>query len=191
MPETVKAVPRFRHDVEALMTLSGSDAPLLRQAGCQKKCRAYYGFGDALGAGFGATLQIGDSIYYEYGQWTSEVTESEPSNWRELNNLVEALEGACQKHQLARCELMLFTDNSAAKNAFWKGTSKSPKLFELVIRLRKLEMGHDLILHVVHVSGRRMIAQGTDGLSRADHSERVMQGTRKMEAYMPLHLDAL
>jgi hypothetical protein len=43
----------------------------------------------------------------------------------------------------------------------------------------------------LHVSGRRMIAQGTDGLSRADHLEGVMQGTRRMEEYMPLHLDAL
>jgi hypothetical protein len=191
MPETVKAVPRFRHDVEALKALSESDAPPLWRVRCQKKCTACYGFGDASGAGFGATLQIGDSIYYEYGQWTSEVTELESSNWRELNNLVKALEGACQKHQLAGCQLMLFTDNSTAENAFWKGTSKSPKLFELVLRLRKLEMAHDLILHVVHVSRRRMIAQGTDGLSRADHLEGVMQGTRRMEEYMPLHLDAL
>jgi hypothetical protein len=134
MPETVKAVPRFRHDVEALMALLESDAPPLWRVRCQKKCTAYYGFGDASGAGFGATLQISDSIYYKYGQWTSEVTESEPSNWQELNNLVEALEGACQKHQLAGCELMLFTDNLIVKNAFWKGTSKSPKLFELVLR---------------------------------------------------------
>jgi hypothetical protein len=121
MPETVTAVPRFRHDVEALKAVSEPDAPPLRRVRCQKKCMAYYGFGDASGAGFGAMLQIGHSIYYEYGRWTSEVTESESSNWQELNNLVEALEGACQKHQLAGCELMLFTDNSTAKNAFLEG----------------------------------------------------------------------
>jgi hypothetical protein len=191
MPTTVKAVPRFRSDVEALMALSESDEPPLRRVRCHKKCTAYYGFGDASGAGFGATLQIGDAIYYEYGQWTSEVTETESSNWRELNNLVEALEGACRRHQLSGCELFLFTDNSTAENAFWKGTSTSPKLFALVLRLRKLEMDHDLILHVIHVSGLRMIAQGTDGLSRADHSEGVMKGTQRMEEFMPLHLDPL
>jgi hypothetical protein len=32
-----------------------------------------------------------------------------------------------------------------------------------------------------------MIAQGTDGLSRADHSEGVMQGL-DMRAFIPLHL---
>jgi hypothetical protein len=36
-----------------------------------------------------------------------------------------------------------------------------------------------------------MIAQGSNGLSQADHSEGVMKGTQRMEEYMPLHLDAL
>jgi hypothetical protein len=53
--------------------------------------------------------------------------------------------------------------------------------------LKILEMEKGLILHVVHVSGRQMIAQGTDGLSRADHSEGVMQGN-PMEHFIPLHL---
>jgi hypothetical protein len=56
MPEMVRAVPRLRHNVEALMASSESDVPSLRRVRCQKKCIAYYGFGDASGAGFGATL---------------------------------------------------------------------------------------------------------------------------------------
>jgi hypothetical protein len=44
-----------------------------------------------------------------------------------------------------------------------------------------------VFLHVVHVSGRCMIAQGTDGLSHADHSEGVMQG-KDMRKFIPLHL---
>jgi hypothetical protein len=52
-------------------------------------------------------------------------------------------------------------------------------------------MAHDLILHLVHVSGLRMIAQGTDGLLRADHLEGVMQGTKRVEEFMPLHLHPL
>ena len=35
-----------------------------------------------------------------------------------------------------------------------------------------------------------MIAQGTDGLSRADHSQGVMQG-RPIQDFVPLHLDPL
>jgi hypothetical protein len=84
----------------------------------------------------------------------------------------------------------MFTDNQTAESAFWKGHSSSPKLFDLVLRLRKLEMTHGIILHVIHVSGKRMIAQGTDGLSRADHSTGVMQG-RDIRDWIPLHRSAL
>jgi hypothetical protein len=86
--------------------------------------------------------------------------------------------------------LFLFTDNTTAEAAFWKGSSKSPTLFELVLRLRTLEIEADLIIHVIHVAGKRMIAQGTDGLSRGDKSTGVMQRI-SMEAFVPLHLSAL
>jgi hypothetical protein len=42
------------------------------------------------------------------------VTETESSNWRELNNLVESLEGVCRRHRPRGCELLLFTDNTTA-----------------------------------------------------------------------------
>jgi hypothetical protein len=171
-----------------MMRLSQADTPPLRRVRCSKHASAFYGFGDASGVGFGATLQIGNQIEYEYGQWSWEAQES--SNWRELNNLVEFAEGKVQSKDLAGCEFFIFTDNTTAEAAFWKGTSRSPKLFELVLRLRKLEMENDMIIHVDHVSGKRMIAQGTDGLSRADHSEGVMQG-RPMLEYIPLHRDPL
>jgi hypothetical protein len=57
----------------------------------KKTAWAFYGFGDALGSGFGATIQINGKIHYEYGQWCAEVTEKRSPNWRELNNLVEAI----------------------------------------------------------------------------------------------------
>jgi hypothetical protein len=74
-----------------------------------------------------------------------------------LDNLVEALERLVSRHDLTGHELFIFTDNSTAESAFWKGTSSSQKLFELVLRLRLLEITHDIKLHVVHVSGRWMI----------------------------------
>jgi hypothetical protein len=154
---------------------------------CHRTRRVYYGFGDASGPGFGASFQFADDIYYEYGQWCTEVTESESSNWRELNNLVEALENILARYNLEGCEIFLFTDNSTAEGAFWKGSAKSRKLFELILRLKKLEMKHGLMLHVVHVSGKRMIPQGSDGFSRAYHSQGVMQG-RPMTDFIPLHL---
>jgi hypothetical protein len=85
----------------------------------------YYGFGDASGCGFGANIQIGNKIIYEYGQWSSKVTETKLSNWRELNNLVKTLERIVVEHNLAGSEIFIFTGSTTAKAAFWKGTSKS------------------------------------------------------------------
>jgi hypothetical protein len=118
------------------------------------------------------------------------VSENQSSNWQELNNLVEAMEGAAKDNELAGSEVFLFTDNLAAEHAFYKGTLQSRLLFELVLTLWQLEIKHNLLLQVVHVSGKMMIAQGTDRLSRADHSEGVMRGI-DMKAFMPLHKNAL
>jgi hypothetical protein len=149
-----------------------------------------YGFGDASKPAFGATIQIGDEIHYQYGQWSNEVVEDSSSNWRELGNLVHSLKFISKDHDIRGRKIFIFTDNSTAEAAFWKGTSKSEKLFDLVLELKELELDLGLMLHVIHVSGRRMIAQGTDGLSRADYSRGVMQG-RAMTAYVPLHLSPL
>ena len=63
---------------------------------------------------------------------------------------MESLEKLCLEHQLGGSEIFIFTDNSTAESAYWKGTSTSKLLFELILRHKKLEMDHDLILHVIH-----------------------------------------
>jgi hypothetical protein len=66
----------------------------------------------------------------------------------------------------------------------------SLRLFELVLQLKRLELDCDVILHVIHISGKRMIAQGTDGLSRANHLQGVMQIQGKpIQDFVPLHLN--
>ena len=47
-----------------------------------------------------------------------------------------------------------------------------------------------MILHVIHVSGKRMIKSGIDGLSRSDHSTGVMAGEDVLD-FVPLHQSAL
>jgi hypothetical protein len=189
-PEVVRAVPRLRDDIRALTKLMASEKPVMRRVRCGKTSKAYYGFGDASGLAFGATIQIGHDIWYEYGQWKSEVSE-ESSNWREFTNLVEFLESSVVSHKLQQgSEICMFTDNSTSEAAFWKGTSSSPLLFELVPRLRQLEMNHNLMIHVVHVAGTQMIDQGTDGLSRADHSTGAVTG-RDIRHWVPLNRGAI
>jgi hypothetical protein len=83
-----------------------------------------------------------------------------------LANLVLAADELVRLGDAPSAELFLFTDNSVAKGAFYRGTSSNPKLFDLILRLHQLEMHYLLPLHVVHVAGQRMITQGTDSLSR-------------------------
>jgi hypothetical protein len=156
-----------------------------------KTAWAYYGLRDASGSGFDATIQINGQIHYGYGQWCAEVTEKKPSNWRELNNLVEAVVQMVVEHGLGGSEIFIYTDNSTAEAAFWKGTSKSEALFELVLRLKEIELDYNLHLHIVHKSGRWMIAEGTDGLLRADHGERVLMLGKDICAFIPLNLNPI
>ena len=188
-PSTVRAVPRLRDDIAALRRLMSSDKPILKRIRCSRTGRVMYGFGDASGAGFGATIQIGQEIKFEYGQWASQISEEESSNWRELSNLVSTMKRLAKETLLSDCEIFIFTDNLTAEAAFWKGNSKSRKLFELILELKELEFRNDFILHVIHVSGKRMIEQGTDGLSQGDHSQGVMLG-KPMIDFVPLNLSA-
>jgi hypothetical protein len=129
-------------------------------------------------------------LVFQYSQWSSKIVESPSSNWRELSNLVLYLCNLAVEEDLGGYEIFMFTDNLTAEAAFWTGTSVSSRLFKLVLQLKRLEMDHDLILQAIHISGKRMIAQGTDGLSRANHSQGVMRG-KPIQDFVPLHLSPL
>jgi hypothetical protein len=185
-PALVHPVPRLQFDIEALLQLFSSESPPRRHMRLSSSAVAVYQFGDASGAGFGSSLFVNGSLYYRHGQWTSAFSD-ESSNFRELANLVHAIEEAHSKGLLENSELFVFTDNSAAEGAFYKGTSPSRRLFELVLRLRTLQMSGSLALHVIHVAGKRMIAQGTDALSRGITTAGVMAGM-EFSSFVPLHL---
>ena len=52
-------------------------------------------------------------LHTEFGQWSS-IYEGKHSNFKELCNLVNAIEKACAKGLLNDVELYLFTDNFVA-----------------------------------------------------------------------------
>jgi hypothetical protein len=79
----------------------------------------------------------------------------------------------------------MFTDNSTAEAAYHQGSSKNKSLFELVLGLRWLEMMAGLKIYVIHISGKRMIGHGTDGLSRGNLTEGVMAGQNFLECFPP------
>jgi hypothetical protein len=101
-----------------------------------------------------------------------------------------SLRGQWTSMAWGRSEIFIFTDNMTSEAAFWKGLPSPPLLFNLVLRLRQRKMDHNLILHVVHVWGKRMIDQRTDGLSQADHSTGAVTG-RDIRHWVPLNRGAV
>lgn len=188
------AVPRLLEDIKALQELTASELPALRVVRPKLVVQVYYGFGDAAGPAFGATI-AGDynckarlsspapnkqGLTYRLGIWDAQES-LESSNWKEFTNLVVATEEEAEAGRLRNCEFFLFTDNSTAASCFYRGSSKSKKLHGLIIRLRKLEMKYGLLVHLIHISGKRMIAQGTDGCSRGFLMEGVMAGDNMLD----------
>ena len=113
------------------------------------------------------------------------------SNFRETANLVISLREKIGAGTIeSGSEVFVFTDNSTAKATMYKGSSRSPLLHQMVLDLRKMEIVGDIIVHFVLISGKRMIRQGTDGLSRGDFSSGVMAGEKFLK-FLPLHQSAL
>ena len=136
-----------------------------------------YGFGDASGTGFGSSWMGGSKdIGYTVGVLEMDKGE-EYSNFKELSNLVNTLEGMREDNgDIGGTEIFLFTYNSVAEGAIFKVSSTSEKLFDLVLRLKMLEVEYDMILHFCHVTETIMIENGTDGLSRGNLLEGIMLG---------------
>jgi hypothetical protein len=194
-PQQVSPVPRLHSDVRCLLELFEEETPAVRCVRGGSYAAVVYGCGDASGSGFGSAFVTGvdnnefdkfdDEISYRIGVWGSD-SDDVTSNFRELRNVVESIEDQVEKGKLKNAELFMFTDNSTAESAFYRGTSSNKDLFELVLRLKKLEMTAGLKIHLIHIAGRRMIADGVDGLSRGCLTEGVMAGVPFLD-FFPLN----
>jgi hypothetical protein len=158
-PLRVRPVKRLKKDVLAMLDLTNSEKPPQRSVRPGKLANAVYGFGNTSKDGFGVSVKINGKIAWRSGTWNLSMRE-ESLNYREFRNLVEDIEKFVENGTLQGHELFLFTDNSTAEAAFFKGASTSEKLFDLVLRLRNLRMRGELFIHMVHISGTRMIWSG-------------------------------
>ena len=77
-------------------------------------------------------------------------------------------------------EFFLFTDNFIESKA----------LSDLVLQLQEIEMQYNVILHIVHVSGKPMVKSGIDGLSHSDTNEGIAAG-HALLSYVNLHRTCL
>jgi hypothetical protein len=195
-PDRVRVLEQLRSDVGILREMFQKDTPALRLIRGRKTGRILYGFGDASGAGFGASWSsrvVGSEeptgASYRFGRWGKE-GDGTSSNFRELRNLVDTLDELGNQGELEGAEVFIFTDNTTAEAAFSRGSSSSRTLFELVKRLKLLEMLSGTRFHITHVAGKRMIQPGSDGLSRGCLLDGVMAGD-DMLSFVPLHQSAL
>ena len=190
VPTEVQASRMLYTHLKCLSELFESDVPTLRLIRGTEVFEVCYMFGDASGEGFGSSwVSSPGVIKYRFGVWGHE-GENTSSNYRELRNLVETLEVMGERGELMGKELFVFTDNLVAESVVAKGSSSGELLFDLVVRIYRLEMNCRCNIRFVHVAGTRMIRQGTDGLSRGDMYEGIMRGD-SMLAHIPLHLSAL
>jgi hypothetical protein len=95
---------------------------------------------------------------------------------RKVENLTNRLKWLVSKDSLRNHEVFLTTNNSAFKGAYYKGHSHSRELSDIVFRVHKAERDGSFVLHIIHISGKRMKALGMDGLSRGDLTEGMMAG---------------
>jgi hypothetical protein len=129
-------------------------------------------WGDGSGTGTGGTLEevqhlVQPEIETWMGTWAPRVGHFD-SNWRELRTLLWTLERQ-QKNPSGFVRggtLFYFTDNLVSYYVVHNGSSTSPALHELVRRIKLLEIELGCRVEPVHVPGKLMIIQGTDGLSR-------------------------
>ena len=188
-PKVAKPAQRLPWDLEALGSIFGPDSPPEVVVRSLTVYTIKYGFGDASGKGFGSTITTPKGIRYRIGTWESDA-EGNSSNWREFENIVETLEEEAKAGHLKGSIVFLFTDNSTCEAAIFKGNSSSRKLFDLVVRLKTLELAEGARFIISHCSGERMKAEGTDGVSRGHMKEGVIVGADIL-SFVPLNESAL
>ena len=168
-PPLIVPVPRLKEDVRILIRFFQPSIPVqIIVRPVEGSMFVAYGGGDASGEGFGAQIQpLGMKPLLRRGFWSGGDSEHS-SNWRELRNLVDSIREEAAVGRLVGREIWMATDNSTAANAFYKGTSSSKLLHEMITELRELTILGNFILRLYHIAGTRMIASGIDGLSRGE-----------------------
>ena len=179
-PKWIKPVPRFYQCLEVLVKIFHQPLPPVVTVRSTSVVMVVYGFVDASGSGFGSTTLVKGNINYRIGTWSSEEDQNS-SNWREFENLVCEVEYAGEQGWLNNSSILFATDNEVGESCLYKGNSTSVKLFDLIVRLKLVEMKYGIKVWVTHVAGTRMQSQGTDGVSRGNMRLGVTAGKDMIE----------
>lgn len=145
--------------------------PIHRQVRSRRSGVLVPTWGDGSGTGTGGTLGTPDApLRMWMGTWSGYVFHH-TSNWKELMTLGLTLRHLADLQRAGTtdvrgCSVFYFTDNEVTYWISQNSSAKNPRNQALIEDIRLLELELDVELHVVHVPGVVMIAQGTDGLSR-------------------------
>ena len=126
-------------------------------------------FGDGSGTGTGGTLQIPESPLLMWSAVWNVTVFAATSNYKELNTLrlsLLHLERNGEPSKYVGTTVFYFTDNSTTYFIMNSGSSRWERLHALIVEIKLLELRLEINLVVIHVPGKVMITQGTDGLSR-------------------------
>ncbi len=105
------------------------------------------------------------------------------SNWKELRTLAITLQRLKQKKAPLQGRMMWYmTDNQVTYDICRSSSSTSKELMTLIHEIRLLELEMGCRVEVIHVPGKLMITQGTDGLSRG----MVLQSFAASDGILPL-----
>jgi hypothetical protein len=201
-PVEVRPVPRFINNLAYLAQLTEADTPP-RQLYQARHAAALFVIGNASGKAKGAVAVLQYGLDYDLGVW-SQHWRGKSLNVREAENLtdrlkqlarelaigvVDRLETLNESGALADHKVFILADNSGFEGSYYKGHLTSRELSDIVFRLYKAQRAGSFILHVLHISGKRMKATGVNGLSRGDHTEGMIAGDDPM-SFLPFHLGA-
>jgi hypothetical protein len=155
-PKIINLVPRLCQDLKALYSFFKLESLPKVTVRSRRLALVLHGFADVSKSGFGSTLSHGLNTRYRIGIWSCD-EEDQCSNYREFANLVETMEFDGREGLLSELVVYMATDNATVENCLYKGISSSPKLHDLIVRLRKAELEFGFRLFVTHVSGKRMM----------------------------------
>ena len=123
---------------------------------------------DASDYGFAESVAVEASgelprMRFTHGVWPEEVADF-TSNWHELATIVHSIKSRLE--ELRGSTVHYMTDNTTAVRAVNTGTVNSVALMKLARELKLLQAKGDIGIEALHLPGKMMIAQGTDGASR-------------------------
>lgn len=153
-------------------------------------------FGDGSGTGTGGTFHLPFATLRMWkATWGIQVYHF-TSNHKELSTLRLTLEHikSTSPTSVRHTTLFYFTDNSCTYWVCMKGSSRQPHLHSELVAIRDLELELGCHLAVVHVPGKVIIREGTDGLSRGVwvsplHAQ-LPRDVLLPNIFAPLHPDA-